>query len=244
MKKIILLTSLIACVFSSQAQRQVDLAAMMTSPTAGQQIKTTDAFDVVYTVKNVGSVAFTTNDSLLIVYSFKGTILSNLTQIVKFNSEFKAGDSTQFTIKNLKFSTTSDLSGDICVNLFPTNRGADPLTDPNMANNAGCSTIDILANTGVQDVQGDYLIDFVKPVVYPNPSNGNTVISYGLSSGNQVNVSIFEINGRLVSEVVNEKQIPGMYTENINTENLPSGIYLITMKTGEYTRSVKMVVAH
>lgn len=244
MKKILLLASFAAFVFGSQAQRQVDLAATMTSPSAGQQIKTTDAFNVVYTVKNVGAEIFTTNDTLLIAYSFKGTVLSNLSQLVKFNSDFKAGDSTQFTIKNLKFSTTADLNGDICVNLFPINRGADPLNDPNMANNAGCAAIDILANTGVQDIQGDYLIDFVKPVVYPNPAHGNTVISYGLSSGTNVTMNVYDMNGRLVSQLVNEKQIPGVYNETISTDNLPSGVYLITMTTGEYTRSVKMVVAH
>lgn len=69
---------------------------------------------------------------------------------------------------------------------------------------------------------------------YPNPFNPSTTISYSLPSNSNVTVSIFDINGRKVAELINNSsQSAGKHLINFNASNLASGVYLykISAKT-------------
>lgn len=50
------------------------------------------------------------------------------------------------------------------------------------------------------------------------------------------------MNGKLVKEVVNEKQIPGNYISYIDATELNSGVYFVTLRTDEFSRSSKLVI--
>jgi len=77
---------------------------------------------------------------------------------------------------------------------------------------------------------------------YPNPFNPVTKIDYALSSDGRVNLTLHDISGREVSNIINEFKTAGYYTVNVNASDLPSGIYFYTLKTAEFTASRKMLL--
>ena len=78
---------------------------------------------------------------------------------------------------------------------------------------------------------------------YPNPFNPQTEISYSLKSEGQVTLSVFNIKGELVDQLVNEKKAAGNHTVNFNGEGLNSGIYFYKLEVnGIVTGSKRMLL--
>ncbi|MCZ7602049.1 MAG: S8 family peptidase [Melioribacteraceae bacterium] len=77
---------------------------------------------------------------------------------------------------------------------------------------------------------------------YPNPYNPTTTINYELAEDTKVVLKIYDILGREVAELVNEKKSAGIHKVNFNASHLPSGIYLYRMETEHYSDSKKMLL--
>ncbi|MHB1686683.1 MAG: T9SS type A sorting domain-containing protein [Ignavibacteriaceae bacterium] len=62
---------------------------------------------------------------------------------------------------------------------------------------------------------------------YPNPFNPTTKISYQLPVESRVTIQIYDVLGREVSRLVNDKEMKaGYYENNFNANSLSSGIYI------------------
>jgi hypothetical protein len=61
---------------------------------------------------------------------------------------------------------------------------------------------------------------------YPNPFNPSTVISYRLKEEGFVKLSVYDIRGELVKELVNENKEAGDYKAEFNAKGLASGVYV------------------
>jgi hypothetical protein len=77
---------------------------------------------------------------------------------------------------------------------------------------------------------------------YPNPFNPSTMIEYSVPSNRHVNLKVFDILGREVATLVNEQKSAGSYQVNFNAENIPSGVYIYKLSSGNYTTSRKMLM--
>ena len=77
---------------------------------------------------------------------------------------------------------------------------------------------------------------------YPNPFNPNTVISYQLSVISDVKLVVFDLLGREVATLVNEKKAAGSYTASFDGANLTSGVYLYKLTAGNYSETRKMTL--
>ncbi len=77
---------------------------------------------------------------------------------------------------------------------------------------------------------------------YPNPFNGYTTISYNILHATHVKLEIIDINGRVVSRLVDSIQPPQHYSIRFNANNLPSGIYFFRLTTPIYTKTGKMAL--
>jgi len=77
---------------------------------------------------------------------------------------------------------------------------------------------------------------------YPNPFNPTTVIGFQLPADGFVNLKIYDINGREVSELVNAKLNAGEYKIDFNAGNLPSGVYYYKMTTESFSETKKMIL--
>ncbi|MBX7044785.1 MAG: T9SS type A sorting domain-containing protein [Ignavibacteria bacterium] len=79
---------------------------------------------------------------------------------------------------------------------------------------------------------------------YPNPFNPSTKINYELKNTNYVSLKVFDLLGKEVASLVNEKQNAGSYAVDFNSAeyNLPSGIYFYTFTAGDFKETRKMVL--
>lgn len=72
---------------------------------------------------------------------------------------------------------------------------------------------------------------------YPNPFNPSTNISINLPERSEVNISIFNSLGELISVIENSSLNAGSYNYMFNAKNFPSGVYIINMKAFSETSS-------
>ncbi len=79
---------------------------------------------------------------------------------------------------------------------------------------------------------------------YPNPFNPATKIKFSLPENSIVSLKIFDINGREVADVLNEKRAAGNYEINFdaNKYSLSSGMYYYTLSSGDFKESKKMIL--
>lgn len=80
---------------------------------------------------------------------------------------------------------------------------------------------------------------------FPNPFSETATIRYKLPLQTQVNIQLFDITGKLVSEVVNEQQMQGEQNIDINKRNLnlTKGVYFVKITLGgEQTYTHKLLV--
>lgn len=66
---------------------------------------------------------------------------------------------------------------------------------------------------------------------YPNPFNPTTQIAFSIPEDSQVRLSVFDMQGRLVSELINENLHAGSHSVAFNATNLASGVYLYRIQT-------------
>jgi len=83
---------------------------------------------------------------------------------------------------------------------------------------------------------------FVLNQNYPNPFNSNTTIKYSIPLEDNINIGIYDITGKLVETLVNEKQDAGKYFVDLNSQGLSSGIYLYRMETSAGAKNKKMML--
>jgi len=60
---------------------------------------------------------------------------------------------------------------------------------------------------------------------YPNPFNPSTKISYDIPFDGKVSLTVFDMSGKEIVNLVNEVKTAGYYTVNFNASNLSSGTY-------------------
>ncbi|HGY56661.1 MAG TPA: T9SS type A sorting domain-containing protein, partial [Caldithrix abyssi] len=81
---------------------------------------------------------------------------------------------------------------------------------------------------------------------YPNPFNPSTNIHYSLPQGSYVQLTIYDITGKKVAELVNDYQQAGEYeltwhAENSFGQQLASGLYFVRIQAGKYMKILKMM---
>ena len=89
---------------------------------------------------------------------------------------------------------------------------------------------------------------------FPNPFNPKTAISFhlpatnggdgqaGLSAVSFVQLTIYDILGREVATLVNEKLAPGAYTRQWDASGLTSGVYFYRLMAGSFTETKRMLL--
>lgn len=77
---------------------------------------------------------------------------------------------------------------------------------------------------------------------FPNPFNPETEISFALAKYDNVTLKIYNILGSEVATLVNDFMEAGKHTIKFNASALTSGVYLYTIKSGNFTATRKMVL--
>ncbi|MEZ5057013.1 MAG: T9SS type A sorting domain-containing protein [Saprospiraceae bacterium] len=78
---------------------------------------------------------------------------------------------------------------------------------------------------------------------FPNPFTNQTTIKYLVNQAGKVNIRIFDMNGKMITNLVDERKNPGEYQRVWNAENVPDGTYfaIALSEDGTVQSTVKMV---
>ena len=115
---------------------------------------------------------------------------------------------------------------------------AKPLTKAQMAKIG----MDTTLTTGVEDLTGEVPATFSLEQNYPNPFNPETKIRVRIAAAGQVRLAVYDVTGREVAVLMNERREAGVYDVAFNASSLVSGVYLYRLSAGDFTAARKMVV--
>ena len=77
---------------------------------------------------------------------------------------------------------------------------------------------------------------------YPNPFNPTTTLRFDLPETAFVSLTIYDMLGRMVTNLVGETLAPGRYEYAWNAEGLPGGIYVYRIEAGAFREAGTMVL--
>ncbi|MBX7044791.1 MAG: fibronectin type III domain-containing protein [Ignavibacteria bacterium] len=80
---------------------------------------------------------------------------------------------------------------------------------------------------------------------YPNPFNPSTKINYQLPKDAFVKINVYDMTGRLISQLVNTQQQAGYYTIDFNsgmTSGIASGIYFYRIEAADFVSTKRMAL--
>lgn len=84
--------------------------------------------------------------------------------------------------------------------------------------------------------------DFAIESVYPNPFNSTATIRYMVPQNGDVTLELYDIQGRLVAELLNDRLPAGHHTLSLSADRVPSGVYFVKLTGSGKTSTHKMLL--
>lgn len=76
---------------------------------------------------------------------------------------------------------------------------------------------------------------------FPNPFSGSTTIRYELPVPSHVRIDVFDVLGRRVQMLVDERQDAGVNELHFDAQSLPAGLYMLRLEVGDAVHTHQMV---
>ena len=77
---------------------------------------------------------------------------------------------------------------------------------------------------------------------YPNPFNPTTTLSFALPVISNVLLEVYDINGRLINELIKDIMDAGYHSVVWNADSYSSGVYFVKMVAGEFISTQKLML--
>jgi hypothetical protein len=106
-------------------------------------------------------------------------------------------------------------------------------------------TGNLISSTSVQNSSNGELIPrvYILEQNYPNPFNPSTVIEFSLPEDvSNVKLSIYNMLGEKVAELVNTSLTAGKYSYTWNAQNIATGMYIYELRTEKFVSVEKMML--
>ncbi len=78
--------------------------------------------------------------------------------------------------------------------------------------------------------------------IYPNPSNANAVISLTLKQENDVKYQVYNSLGAVIYTSANQKYAPGKHKISIDCNNYSSGLYFVSVTSGDLKVTKRLII--
>lgn len=101
--------------------------------------------------------------------------------------------------------------------------------------------VNIPGVTDAVDVPSTYADPSLQLRGYPNPFTSETTIEYNLEESGYVTLTIFDLLGREVKTLVDERQAAGSYSVTLEAEDLAAGYYVTQLQQGNRQQSQLLV---
>lgn len=89
---------------------------------------------------------------------------------------------------------------------------------------------------------GEFVQDYELYQNYPNPFNPVTTIEYEIKFRGFVRLSVYDINGKEIQQLVNENKLAGNYKVKFDGKNLSSGIYFYKLEMNKFSDTKLMII--
>lgn len=96
--------------------------------------------------------------------------------------------------------------------------------------------------SGIEDKSNPLFFSYELSQNYPNPFNNSTIIKYSVAGYEEVTIKVFDLLGNEIALLVNEYKSPGVYEVRFETSRLSSGIYFYSIKSGNFSKTKKIVL--
>ncbi len=117
----------------------------------------------------------------------------------------------------------------------------DGQTNPNFTMGSFHRTTSIV---GIQELPGWTAMptEVTLQPAFPNPFNPETNLTFSLPMAGDVSLSIYDSQGRMVTNLQNGFMTPGSYQANFSADHLSSGTYFARLTSGSATQMQKLVL--
>lgn len=102
-------------------------------------------------------------------------------------------------------------------------------------------TMEVLEPNAVQNDDDLPPTNYTLNNPYPNPFNDQVRISFGMPEAGAVRVAVFDVNGRMVTTLLEGRSQPGFHQVAWRADGSPNGLYFIKLEAGK-TQLVQRVV--
>jgi len=99
------------------------------------------------------------------------------------------------------------------------------------------------STTRVAESRSGLMSGFSLSQNYPNPFNPNTKLNFTVPLRGMVRLTVFDVVGRQVANLLDKEVLPGQYTINWNASSLPSGAYFLRFEASDFVAVRRLILA-
>ena len=114
---------------------------------------------------------------------------------------------------------------------------AAPYTEHLFTVSGDYSITDMIVANSSEEITVSTPSMFTLESAYPNPFNPTTTISFSVPNYDFVSIKVYDINGKLVSVLVEDSFNQGTHSITWDGTDFPSGQYLVKMKSGSFSKT-------
>jgi len=142
--------------------------------------------------------------------------------------------SAKFTGATTKTFTLTAPATPGTITIYCTGAGG---TNPPNWNNGANFTVNVVSSISqIEETATTYSL----AQNFPNPFNPTTNIAFSVPKSEFVRISVYDITGRLVQDLVNSNLAAGKYNATWDAANFSSGVYFYKIQAGDFTEMKKM----
>ncbi len=102
-----------------------------------------------------------------------------------------------------------------------------------------------IAKYGAMSLSAEPSVEFpsgvVKTLNYPNPFRDVTTITYSVPAPGRVRLTVYDVLGRKLAVLVDERQVAGPHSAKLDASSWPSGVYLYRLEAGNHVATGRLV---
>ncbi|MBS1513906.1 MAG: zinc-dependent metalloprotease [Bacteroidetes bacterium] len=172
--------------------------------------------------------------------TYKWKIRKGSGQYTTFTSDSN-GTATRMTIRKSKLDSLAKSFGLSSDSVLCAWAGTGYLNADSVTSNANILIIKS-SSVGVSNISSVIPSEHKLYSNYPNPFNPVTKIKFEIPKDEFVKITVFDLSGKAVTELVSEKLKAGAYETSFNAASLASGTYFYKIETNSFTETRKMVL--
>lgn len=170
----------------------------------------------------------------LLVYGYKSGV--KLTDSVEFYlADYRsAGTASDYVVKNWQFVNCTKLGvvDSISFKLKSSDSGAFGMNTPGFFSIDNFTTGSIV---GINELNNNSLLS-----LHPNPTSNNVFLNYIAQEMTILTTTIYDVSGKEVLKQIDETSL-GQNEIKIETDKIPSGVYLLDVNNGSTSKKIKFV---